>query len=78
MGGSLTSSPYVAPTDSYLFQSLEHFMSGRIFRNKEIEKNKLFQTFSGNKPNFFKHGIKDFPSQCTAVIENEGDYIFDK
>ena len=42
---------------------------------KKVE-NSLSNFPSENTPDFFKCEIENFPSHWTAVIKNEGDYIF--
>ena len=44
-------------------------------RNKDVE-NILSKYFLGKTTDFFKDRIKNLPSCCAAVVENESDYIF--
>lgn len=50
-----------APTDFYLFRLLEYFVSGRRFKNKEVE-NSLLLYLSGKNLEFFKCGTENWLS----------------
>ena len=45
-------SPYLAMTDFHLFRSIEHFIGGKTFRNKEVE-NSLLNIFFRENAKFF-------------------------
>src|SRR5262249_36762454 len=70
-------SPDLAPSDYYLFRSLEHFLRGKTFIDKEDIRNRLAEFFRSKDVTFFRKGIMELPERWTKVIESDGEYIID-
>lgn len=70
-------SPDIAPSDYYLFRSLQHFLSDKKFRNEEDVKNGVSTYFNQKPSSFYKAGIESLAIRWQKVIENEGDYNID-
>ena len=70
-------SPDIAPSDYYLFLSLQHFLSGKEFKNKEEVKSAITEFFDSKDKDFYRKGIEALPERWEAVIENDGNYIID-
>lgn len=68
-------SPDLAPSDFYLFRSLEHTLRGKKFNNVKEVENFLNSYFSSKTSNFFKRGIEKLPERWQTVLNNNGDYI---
>lgn len=68
-------SPDLAPTDFYLFRSLQNYLNGKQFQNiEDIEENlKLF--FQSKSEDFYRQGVHALPHRWRQVIDLEGDYI---
>lgn len=70
-------SPDIAPSDYYLFRSLQHFLKGKMFANKYEIKSGL-QSFFDEKPSkFFSDGIQSLVKRWQTIVDNDGDYIID-
>ena len=52
-----TYSPDLAPSDYYLFRSLQHFMSQQSFMNDEVVRKSIDFFLSSKKESFFCKGI---------------------
>ena len=50
-------SPDIAPSDYYLFQSLQHFTDGKEYPSCEALKTDLQHFFSSKHADFYKSGI---------------------
>lgn len=70
-------SPDLAPSDYYLFRSLQNQLRGVSFNNDTELRNWLDDFFNGKRPDFFKRGIEKLVERWEKVVENEGDYIID-
>jgi histone-lysine N-methyltransferase SETMAR len=70
-------SPDIAPSDYYLFRSLQHYLSGEKFDNREAIETGLSAYFGKKEPSWFEKGIKDLLNKWANVINNDGDYIMD-
>jgi histone-lysine N-methyltransferase SETMAR len=70
-------SPDIAPSDYYLFRSLQHFLNGKIFNNIEDIKIALSGYFASKPPEFYEMGIRKLPERWDIVVEKDGDYIID-
>ena len=68
-------SPDLAPSDYYLFQSLQNFLNGKTFNDDEAEKSHLVQFFADKDQKFYERGIANLPERWQNVIEQNGKYI---
>ena len=70
-------SPVIAPSDYYLFRSIQHALEGRRFLYLD-DVRKFVDDFITSKPaSFFGSGIRMFPDRWRKVIENGGQYFED-
>lgn len=70
-------SPDLAPCDYHLFQSLDHFLRGKKFKDQNDLKNQLDFYFSSKQLCFFLDGINKLLRRWEKVIENKGNYLPD-
>ena len=70
-------SPDIAPSDYHLFRSLQHFLSGKIFADRDEIKSALDSFFAEKSTSFFMDGIKSLVNRWQMVVDNDGDYIID-
>ena len=70
-------SPDFAPSDYYLFRSLQNFLNGKTFNNDEAVKSNLFQFSADKDQKFYERGIMKSPEIWQKVIEQNGKYIID-
>ena len=70
-------SPDIAPSDYHLFQSLQHFLSGKDFNTKEEIEIAIAGFFSQKPKKFYRDGIEEWPRRWERVVENDGQYIID-
>jgi [histone H3]-lysine36 N-dimethyltransferase SETMAR len=70
-------SPDLAPSDYHLFQSLQHFLSDKNFKNKEEIQTAIFGFFNSKPKSFYRKGIEILQQRWERVIENDGEYIID-
>ncbi|GFX79710.1 mariner Mos1 transposase [Trichonephila clavipes] len=68
-------SPDLAPSDYYLFRSLQNFLDGETFTSNEEVKNHLDQLFASNDQNIYERGIMLLPERWQKVLEQNGQYI---
>ncbi|XP_035723709.1 histone-lysine N-methyltransferase SETMAR-like [Vespa mandarinia] len=57
-------SPDLAPSDYYLFRSLQNFLDGKTFTSNEEVKNHLDQFFASKDQKFCERGIMLLPKKC--------------
>jgi [histone H3]-lysine36 N-dimethyltransferase SETMAR len=70
-------SPDIAPSDYYLFRSLQNNLKDLSFENEDHVKTHL-QNFFDSKPRaFYKAGIAQLPSRWQRVIDSNGEYFDD-
>ena len=62
--------PDLAPSDYYLFRSLQNFLNGRTF-----SANHLNQSFASKDPKCYECGINLFPERWQRVLDQNGEYI---
>ena len=67
----------LAPSDYYLFRSLQNFLNGKTFNYDEAVKSHLVQFFADKDQKFYKHGIMKLPERWQTAIEQNGKYIID-
>jgi len=79
LGGldSLAVLPNLAPSDYYLFRSLQHFLSSKNFENPEAIRNKVSAYFNAKDSSWFEKGFKDLLKRWEIVIDNNDEYIID-
>ncbi len=70
-------SPDIAPSDYHLFQSLQHFLSGKVFTDKNAKEIAIAGFFAEKPKTFYREGIEALPTRWEKVIENDGEYIID-
>ena len=70
-------SPNLAPSDYYLFRSLQNSLNGKTFNDDEAVKSHLIQFFADKDQNFYERGIMKLPERWQKVIEQNGKYIID-
>jgi hypothetical protein len=70
-------SPDLAPSDYYLFRSMEHFLREKKFKNEEDLRNQLDLYFSSNSAAFYRDGIRQLSDKWEKVIANHGNYFSD-
>lgn len=70
-------SPDLAPSDYYLFWSLQNSLSGKTFASDDAIKMHLSQFFNDNDKKFFENGIMKLIERWQKVIEQRGQYIID-
>ncbi|XP_054152815.1 histone-lysine N-methyltransferase SETMAR-like [Oppia nitens] len=68
-------SPDIAPSDYYLFRSMQHFLDGKKFKNREEVEVAVKEFFGLKEKNWFAEGIEKLPNKWREVIELDGDYI---
>ena len=70
-------SPELAPSDYYLFRSLQNSLNGKSFNDNEAVKSHLVQFSADKDQNFYERGIMKLPEWWQKVIEENGKYIID-
>lgn len=70
-------SPDLAPSDYYLFRSLQNDLNGMTFASEELLKNYLNEFFAQKSQNFYERGIMQLPERWQKVIDQNGQYIID-
>ena len=70
-------SPDVAPSDYYIFRSLQNSSNGKTFNDDEAVKSYLVQFFADKDQKFYERGIMKLPEIWQKVIAQNGKYIID-
>jgi len=65
----------MAPSDFYLFRSLEHWLRGKQFRTIEEMRESLAEFFDSKDRDWYRHGIHQLEEQWRKVIEHDGEYF---
>lgn len=68
-------SPDMAPSDYYLFRSLQHHLADSQFQNIEDVKKSIAKYIESKSPSFFRTGIRQLPEKWIKCIDNNGDYF---
>ncbi|GFT09067.1 histone-lysine N-methyltransferase SETMAR [Trichonephila clavipes] len=71
-------SPDLAPSDYFLFRSLQNSLNGKNFNNDDDVKLYLIQFFANKNQKFYERGIMMLPERWQKVIDQNGQYIMKK
>ena len=69
--------PDLAPSDYYLFRSLQNFLNGKTFTSNEEVKNDLEQFFASKEQKFYERGIMLLPKRWQKVLDQNGQYVIE-
>lgn len=70
-------SPDIAPSDYYLFRSMQNFLHGKIFQSFQDISKGVSEYFDTKDSKFFANGINKLPIRWLKVVNNNGHYIVD-
>ena len=62
-------SPDLAPSDYYLFQSLQNSLNGKTFNDDEAVKSHLIQFFADEDQKFYERRIMELPEIWKKAIK---------
>ncbi|XP_037929961.1 histone-lysine N-methyltransferase SETMAR-like [Teleopsis dalmanni] len=68
-------SPDIAPSDFYLFRSLQNSLSGIKLSSEEDCEKHLHQYFKDKTPDFYREGIMGLPNKWQKVVSKNGQYL---
>ena len=68
-------SPNLAPSDYFLFRSLQNSLNGKNFNNDDDVKSYLVQFFADNNQKFYERGIMMLLERWQMVIAQNGQCI---
>lgn len=68
-------SPDVAPSDYYLFRSMQHGLVDQHFTNFGEVKNWIDSWIADKPAEFFKKGIHELPEKWEKVVASDGQYF---
>lgn len=68
-------SPDMAPSDYYLFRSLQHHLADSQFKKIEDVQKSISNYIESKSPSFFRTGIRQLPEKWLQCIDNNGDYF---
>ncbi|GFY26019.1 mariner Mos1 transposase [Trichonephila clavipes] len=68
-------SPDLAPSDYFLFRSLQNSLNGKNFNSDDDVKSYLIQFFANQNQKFYERGIMMLPERWQKVIDQNGEYI---
>ncbi|GFV04697.1 histone-lysine N-methyltransferase SETMAR [Trichonephila clavipes] len=68
-------SPDLAPSDYYLFRSLQNVLDGKTSTSNKEVKNHLDQFFASKEQKFNERGIMLLPESWQKVLDQNGQYI---
>ena len=68
-------SPDLAPSDYFLFRSLQNSLNDKNFNNDDDIKSYLIQFFANKNQKFYEHGIMMLPERWQKVIHQNGQHI---
>ena len=68
-------SPDLAPSDYYLFRSLQHTLAGRHFKNSDEVRNCIDEFLDSKDEGFYTRGIHLLPEKWQKVIDSNGEYF---
>ena len=67
----------LAPSDYYLFRSLQNSSNGKNFNDDEAVKSHLGQFCADKDQKFYERGITKLPERWQKFIKQNGKYIID-
>ena len=70
-------SPDIAPSDYYLFRSLQNYLNGQEFKNEETIKEAISTFIDSKRPEFYRKGIEALSERWSQVIQSDGEYVID-
>lgn len=59
----------LAPTDYYLFRSIQNSLNGKSFNNADDVKSHLTQFFAAKNQKLYAHGIMTLPERWQKVMD---------
>ena len=68
-------SPDLAPSDYFLFRSLQNSSNGKNFNNDDDIKSYLIQFYANKNQKFYERGIMMLPERWQKVIDQNGQRI---
>ena len=68
-------SPDLAPSDYFLFRSLQNSLNGKNFNTDDDIKSYLIQFFANKNQKFYERGIMMLPERWQKVIDQNGQHI---
>ena len=60
--------PDLAPSDYYIFRSLQNSLNGKTFNNDETVKSHLVHFFADKNRKFYERGIMELPGRCKRSL----------
>ena len=69
--------PDLAPSDYYLFRSLQNSLNGKTFNDDEAVKSHLVQFFAYKDQKLYERGIMKLAERWQKGIEQNEKYIID-
>ena len=69
LGWDVLPHPDLAPSDYFLFRSLQNSLNGKNFNNDDDIKSYLHQFFANKNPKFYERGIMMLPERWQKVID---------
>ncbi|GFT36024.1 histone-lysine N-methyltransferase SETMAR [Trichonephila clavipes] len=68
-------SPYLAPSDYYLFLALQNFLGDKKLGSREDCENRLLDVFANKGQDFYERGIMKLPLKWQQIIQQSGAYL---
>lgn len=68
-------SPDISPTDFHLFRSLEHWIRGQKFTNREDIEASLAEFFASKSRAWYARGINLLEERWNQIIQSDGEYF---
>lgn len=67
----------LAPSDYYLFRTIQNFLNSKEFENEEEIETEVKKFFNSKDKKFFQKGIFQLSEKWAKVVEQNGHYIVD-
>ena len=68
-------SPYIAPSDYYLFRLISHALTEERFQSFEDIKKSVISCIASKDEKIFRNGIHKLPEKWRNVIASDGQYF---
>ncbi|XP_029653805.1 histone-lysine N-methyltransferase SETMAR-like [Octopus sinensis] len=68
-------SPYLAPSDYFLFPTRKRHMTGKQYRTDNEVVSAVEDFLEGQDENFYTTGIQALQHRCKKCMDRSGDYI---